>query len=97
VKKKQTVHLIKPGEIAATVDSFVYDIEDDDSYLKPMQAHVNGYIEGLSVHYLGAWRDAYVNEDGISMRLPANARASLISRRHIYGVMVVMMEIEDVN
>jgi hypothetical protein len=44
--------------------------------LQVLQRAVGGYIEPVVVLWEGIRRQAYVNEDGISKRLPPNTRAT---------------------
>lgn len=64
---------------------YIIQITEKRWYLKDVQAIVNGYIEKIKVRYEGRVRDAYVNEDGISMGLQFNREATELHFKYLEG------------
>ncbi len=63
------------------------ELEWTDITLSGMQKAVGGYIELV---YLPQGKMLVVNEDGLSLKLPYNPKASQISQRNLVGDILLM-------
>jgi hypothetical protein len=61
----------------------------DQPELKVIQRAVGGYIERIRVRFNHRLRDAYVNEDGLSMGLAYNPHVRMLSQHTIVGSMAI--------
>jgi hypothetical protein len=77
--------------MATVIGTDASEREIDPSDLDTLQEAVGGYIEMVK---LGDGRIMYVNEDGLTKRLPPNPAASLLARRNIVGNVVVLTKAE---
>lgn len=65
--------------------------------LKVLQEHVGGYIEIVRVKYNGRMYQAYVNEDGRSLELAENLRATKAFRDAGNAPAMALYEVEVVD